>query len=106
MAEENNLENELDENLAETTEVDLPNDIDSENSVNNVQEDTKTSSVLDRIKNIPSIILSSRRNMIIAGLVIVILAVGSFFLISSGGNDDLANQLIESEMQRRKNIVD
>ncbi len=92
MAEENNLENELDENLAETTEVDLPNDIDSENSVNNVQEDTKTSSVLDRIKNIPSIILSSRRNMIIAGLVIVILAVGSFFLISSGGNDDLANQ--------------
>ncbi len=87
MAEENNLENELDENLAPDVDAGIPDVIDTgEPPIDGESSNTDSSpqGIVSRLKAIPSTILSSRRNIIIAVIVLLVLFVGSFFLLTSG----------------------
>ncbi len=87
MAEENNLENELDENLAPDVDAGIPDVIDTgEQPIDGESSNTDSSpqGIVNRLKAIPKTILSSRRNIIIAVVVLLVLFIGSFLLLSSG----------------------
>ncbi|RAP22842.1 hypothetical protein DID73_02580 [Candidatus Marinamargulisbacteria bacterium SCGC AG-343-K17] len=108
MAEENNLENELDENLEETTALDtldedLGDDLDvggdeeegTEGTEGDLTEDGATAAAsggfLDRVKGIPQLIMSSRRNQIIFGIVTVGLIIGAVLMFTGEEEKPLSN---------------
>ena len=104
MAEENNL----DENLAPENEVGLPAenleddlegdspgtelDIIDEGESEPVSESSLSSNVLSKLKNIPKIIMGSRRNQIIFGVSLIVLLVGVFFVFRGSEKQKTNNQ--------------
>lgn len=108
MAEENNLENELDENLDPENEVGLPEDnletdlegeapgtdLDTidEGEFESVSESSLSSNALSKLKSIPKIIMGSRRNQIIFGVSLIVLLVGVFFIFRGSEKQKTNNQ--------------
>ncbi len=91
MAEENNLENEFDDNLA-ADDVGLPEVINDELDESPVDtSNNENPSILNRLKTLPSAILSSRRNMILAGVITLALVLTSFFLFRDGSDNQVTN---------------
>ena len=89
MAEENNLENEFDDNLA-ADDVGLPEVINDELDESPVDtSNNENPSILNRLKTLPSAILSSRRNMILAGVITLALVLTSFFLFRDGSDNQV-----------------
>ena len=91
MAEENNLENEFDDNLA-SDDVGLPEAINDEfNESPDDSPNITNTSFTNRLKSLPRTVLSSRRNIILAGVVTLILILSSFFLFRGGSDNQVTN---------------
>ncbi len=106
MAEENNLENEFEENMDDSNELDSLDDLDDDagNPDSEIQSaelnNAASSGLLKRIQEIPKVILASRRNQIIFGVTVLCLITLIVFLFTRGKSKAVSQQnsgLVQAE---------
>lgn len=106
MAEENNLENEFEENMDDSNELDSLDDLDDDagNPDSEIQSaelnNAASSGLLKRIQEIPKVILASRRNQIIFGVTFLCLIILIVFLFTRGKSKAVSQQnsgLVQAE---------
>ncbi len=106
MAEENNLENEFEENMDDSNELDSLDDLDDDagNPDSEIQSaelnNAASSGLLKRIQEIPKVILASRRNQIIFGVAVLCLITLIVFLFTRGKSKAVSQQnsgLVQAE---------